>query len=316
MRNLKKLAVIAIGGNALTADPKKLSISDQYETICELSEYLADMAGNGWSLLLVHGNGPQVGFILRRSELAMHEVDPVTMETAGADIQGGVGSMFVKALRNSLSARKLKLTPAALITHTLVSLDDPAFAHPSKPIGSWMEKERAQELAEKYNWTVEEDSGRGWRRVVPSPSPIDLLEKNIILNMLQDGNIVIAGGGGGIPVAYNNGRLEGVEAVIDKDRAAALLASSLKADVLLISTSVHKVAVNYGKPEQKWLDSMTLAEARVYMAEDQFGKGSMQPKVEALAEYVEQTGGTAIITSISQMPLALEGKAGTKIIKE
>lgn len=317
MREKKKLAVVAIGGNAVTPDATRLSTEDQYATICDLAEHLVDMYAQGWNMLLVHGNGPQVGLSLRRSELAENEVPPISMDTAGAEVQGGMGSMFVKALFNAFARRNLSSTPAALVTHTLVSLDDPAFGEPTKPIGSWMSEERARELAARLGWTVQEDSGRGWRRVVPSPVPLQVIEKEALKALMQQDAVVVAGGGGGIPVARDSrGMLVGVEAVIDKDRTSALLACALEADALVVTTGIDRVAVRFGTPEQEWLDVVTVDEADKYRLQGEFGKGSMEPKVEALSDYVRKTGGTAIICSLAGMPDALAGKAGTRIVKD
>lgn len=311
-----KLAVVAIGGNALIPDHEHLSIADQYQMICELSEHLADMEADGWRILVTHGNGPQVGFIMRRSELASHEVSPVPMDTAGADLQGGIGYMFVKALRNSLARRGIKREPVAIITHTLVDRNDPAFANPVKPIGSWMDEKTARDMAAQLGWTVREDSGRGWRRVVASPLPCRVLEQDAIAAMVGMGFLLIAGGGGGIPVIYNEkGELAGVEAVIDKDRTSSLLASALGADLLLLPTGVERVALDFGKPGQRWLDSMTMAEAAAYIKEGQFGVGSMEPKIAALMDFVERGGGEGIITSIPRMREALAGRAGTRLLR-
>lgn len=315
MRKMK-LAVIAIGGNALIPDHEHLSIADQYRTICALSEHLADMEADGWRILVTHGNGPQVGFIMRRSELASHEVSPVPMDTAGADLQGGIGYMFVKALRNSLARRGIKREPIAIVTHTLVDRNDPAFANPIKPIGSWMDEAMARDMAAKLGWTVREDSGRGWRRVVASPLPCQVLEQDAIAAMVDMGFLLIAGGGGGIPVVYNDaGELEGVEAVIDKDRTSAILASALKADLLMLPTGVDRVALDFGKPGQRWLDSMTMDEAAAYIREGQFGAGSMEPKIAALMDFVGRDGGDGIITSVPRMREALEGRAGTRLVR-
>ena len=311
----RKLAVVAIGGNALIPDAQRLSIDDQYQMICMLAEIIADMETDGWRILLTHGNGPQVGFIMRRSELASHEVSPVSMDTAGADLQGGIGYMFVKALRNSLARRGIKRDPVAIITHTIVERDDPAFAVPTKPIGSWMSEDTAREMSEKLGWTVCEDSGRGWRRVVASPLPCRILEQDAIAAMVEMGFLVIAGGGGGIPVLYNDeGELEGVEAVIDKDRTSAILANALGAGLLMLPTGVERVALDFGKPDQRWLDVMTMEEAASYMKANQFGVGSMEPKIAALMDFVGKSGCDGVITSIPKMREALEGKAGTRLV--
>ena len=252
------LAVVAIGGNALIRDRKHESIPDQFEMVCALAEDVAAMIEDGWNVVVTHGNGPQVGFILRRSELSIAEVPPVPMDYAGADIQGAVGYMFVKALRNVFRRRGIRRQPACVVTQTLVDRDDPAFANPTKPIGSHMEEARAKQLAKKYRWTVREDAGRGWRRVVPSPKPQGILETSVIKTLAAAGYVVVACGGGGIPVIEDEkGDLQGVEAVIDKDLASSLLARSMEADLLVLPTGVEKVALDFNKPTQRWLDRMT-----------------------------------------------------------
>lgn len=316
MSRTDRLAVVAIGGNALFPDARHLSVRDQYQTIRQLAEHLADMELDGWRVLVTHGNGPQVGFVMRRSELASHEVSPVPMDTAGADLQGGIGYMFVKALHNSLRRRGIERTPVALITQTLVDAADPAFAAPTKPIGSWMPEAEARKMAAELGWTVREDSGRGWRRVVASPLPKAVVEEDAVRAMVEGGFLVVACGGGGIPVIYNeHGEIEGVEAVIDKDRTSALLARDLGAELLLLPTGVDRVALDFGTPEQRWLDSMTVAEAERYIAEGQFGAGSMEPKIAALVDFVKHGRGEGVIASVPQMREALEGKAGTRIVR-
>lgn len=315
MSEHKGLVVVAIGGNALTAGPDKLTIADQYKAVRGMAGQLADIVASGRGLLVTHGNGPQVGFILRRSELSMHEVSPVPMDYAGADLQGGIGYMFVRALNNVFRERGVKAVPAAVVTQTLVDRDDPAFLTPVKPIGSWMDRETARDMAEKLGWTVREDSGRGWRRVVPSPEPVAVLEEPVIRDLIARGYVVIACGGGGIPVVRTErGELEGVEAVIDKDLSSALLASRLGAEALILPTGIERVALEFNTPRQTFLDRMTVAEAQRFCAAGQFGKGSMEPKVRALISYVRRTGGMGVITDMSHMAEALAGRAGTRLV--
>jgi carbamate kinase len=269
----------------------------------------------GWKVVVTHGNGPQVGFILRRSELSIAEVPPVPMDYAGADIQGAVGYMFVKALRNVFKRRRILSEPACVVTQTLVDRNDPAFANPIKPIGSHMEEARAKQLAKKYHWTVREDAGRGWRRVVPSPRPQAILETGVIKSLAAEGYVVVACGGGGIPVIEDeNGELRGVEAVIDKDLASSLLARSMDADILVLPTGVEKVALDFNKPTQRWLDRMTLAEARRHQADDQFDPGSMGPKIAALVDFVGGGGRLGLITNPPNLSRALRGETGTRLI--
>jgi carbamate kinase len=309
------LAVLAIGGNALIRDRKHESIPDQYEMVCAIAEVICGMLEGGWKVVVTHGNGPQVGFILRRSELSIAEVPPVPMDYAGADIQGAVGYMFVKALRNAFRRRGIRREAVALVTQTVVDRDDPAFANPTKPIGSHMEEARAKELAAQYRWTVREDAGRGWRRVVPSPRPQRILETALIGQLAKEGHVVVCCGGGGIPVIEEeNGDLKGVEAVIDKDLASSLLARNMGADTLVLPTGVEKVALDFNKPTQRWLDSMSLAEAKRHLAEDQFDAGSMGPKVAALIDFVGGGGRLGLITNPQNVERALRGETGTRIV--
>jgi len=315
MKEKPGLAVLAIGGNALIRDRSHESIPNQYEMVCALAEDIAGMIEAGWKVVVTHGNGPQVGFILRRSELSIAEVPPVPMDYAGADIQGAVGYMFLKALRNVFKRHRIKREPACVVTQTLVDRNDPAFANPTKPIGSHMDEARAKQLAKKYHWTVREDAGRGWRRVVPSPRPRAILETRIIKTLAAEGFVVIAGGGGGIPVIEDEkGELRGVEAVIDKDLASSLLARSMEADILVLPTGVEKVALDFNKPTQRWLDRMTLAEARKHQADNQFDPGSMGPKITALVDFVGGGGRMGLITNPPNLSRALRGETGTRLI--
>ena len=309
-----KLAVVAIGGNALIRDREHESIPDQYEMVTRIAVDIAGMIEAGWNVVVTHGNGPQVGFILRRSEISINEVPPVPMDYAGADIQGAVGWMFVKALRNEFRRRGIARRAVAVVTQTVVDRADPAFADPSKPIGSHMDEARAKRLARKYQWTVREDAGRGWRRVVPSPKPQSIIETEVIRHMAGAGYVVVACGGGGIPVVEDEaGDLQGVEAVIDKDLASGLLARSLDAEALVLPTGVEKVALDFNKPTQRWVDRMTLADARRHYAENQFDKGSMGPKVAALIDFIAGGGKLGLITNAPNLSRALRGETGTRI---
>jgi carbamate kinase len=310
-----KVAVVAIGGNALVPDAEHLSVIDQYEIVQQISGHISDMIEDGWNVTLTHGNGPQVGFIMRRSELSKRFVSTVTMDYAGADIQGAVGYMFCKALRNEFKRRGIEREPIAIVTQTLVDRLDPAFSDPSKPIGSWYDKTEAEKLARENGWSIVEDSGRGWRRVVPSPRPVAIVEANCIRNLVSEGYLVIALGGGGIPVIQNeNGQYEGVEAVIDKDFSSALLARDISADLLILPTGVDQVCLGFNTPNERKIDTMTVSEARAYCAAGEFPKGSMEPKVTALANFVAEQGNDGIITSLQLMEKALNGEAGTRII--
>jgi carbamate kinase len=310
-----KVAVVAVGGNSLITDPKRKTIDDQYDAAQASMHHIADMIEDGWKVVISHGNGPQVGFILRRSELAIHELHPVWMDYAVADTQGAIGYMFQKALRNEFKRRGLAKQAVTVVTQVLVDADDPAFASPTKPIGSFMDEETALERAREYGWTVVEDAGRGWRRVVPSPAPVSIIESDAISTLVNAGYTVIAGGGGGIPVFEKpDGDLRGEEAVIDKDRASALLAFSLNADLYFIATAVEKVALNFKKPNEQWLDQMTVAEAEKYIEEGHFHKGSMEPKVQALANFVKHSGKKGLICTPWKIAEALAGKTGTWIV--
>src|SRR3954452_24972541 len=254
-----RTAVVAFGGNALVTDAKHDSIPQQYETVSRTVPHLVDLVEQGWRLVVSHGNGPQVGFILRRSELSQDEVASVPVDYAVADTQGAIGYMFVKALANELTRRGLKRHVVAIVTQSVVDLDDPAFRRPSKPIGSFLTEATARSMAKSQGWTIEEDAGRGWRRTGASPRPKRIVETEIIRTLLDSGAIVVAVGGGGIPVAVqSDGKLVGVEAVVDKDLASSLLARDLDADMLLIPTAVPRVAIRFGRPEQRWLDTITV----------------------------------------------------------
>lgn len=287
----RKPALVAIGGNAIIKGKTALSIPDQYDMVCQVAVRLADMVEVGWNLVVTHGNGPQVGFVLRRSELSLPEVSPVPMDYAGADIQGAVGYMFCKALRNEFRRRGIKREVIAIVTQTLVDSHDPAFTTPSKPIGSWFSEKEAKAKAETWGWRIAEDAGRGWRRVVPSPAPKAIVERPIIRDLTKEGHIVVALGGGGIPVIETEeGDLAGVEAVIDKDFASSLLARELDASFFMLPTGVDRVALHYGTPQQQWLDTLTCSRARELCRRGSFDKGSMEPKITALADFVAATG--------------------------
>jgi carbamate kinase len=309
------VAVVAVGGNSLVVDESHQALPYQEEAASETMRHIAEMIRQGWEVVVTHGNGPQVGFLLRRSELARHEMHDIPLDYAGADTQGATGYMFKKALHNEFAERDIDKTTAAVVTQTIVDQDDPAFRDPSKPIGSFMDEKTAKEREQKEGWTVVEDANRGWRRVVASPAPVRIVEADVIEALIRDGFVVIAAGGGGIPVVEEDGgRLRGVAAVIDKDHSSALLANMIGADLFLISTAVEKVALNFGKPDQRWLDKLTLEEAKGYQAEGHFAKGSMGPKVAAAVGFLERGGQKAIITNPENIPRALLGETGTTIV--
>ncbi len=313
----KKVAVIAIGGNSLIKDPKRVTVEDQEQALRDTAEHIADMIEAGWDVAIGHGNGPQVGYILRRSEIAakvegMHEVP---LDVCGADSQGAIGYEFQQALQNAFFRRGIKKNVCTIITQTLVDQNDKAFKNPTKPIGGFMDMAEAKRREKEMGWSVVEDAGRGWRRVVPSPLPKEIVELESVRTLIAAGATVITVGGGGIPVVDDGkGEYRGTAAVIDKDFACSLLAQQINADLFLIATAVEKVAINFGKPDQKWLDRLTLAEAKKYLEEGtHFAKGSMAPKIQAIIWYLEAGGKKALITSPENIGRALKGETGTWI---
>jgi len=314
-----KIAVVAIGGNSLIKDKNNVSVESQYQAAKETTIHIADMVESGWTVAIGHGNGPQVGFILRRSEIAnkvegMHEVP---LAVCGADSQGAIGYALQQNLQNELRRRGIEKPVSTIITQVRVDASDKAFRQPSKPIGTFMEEEEARHKAETLGWDVVEDAGRGWRRVVASPIPQEVMELPSVKELISAGHIVITVGGGGIPVVMEPQGLKGVAAVIDKDYASSLLARKINADLFLISTAVEKVALNFGTPEQKWIDRMSLAEAKAYLAKGtHFAKGSMAPKMQAIIWFLEAGGKQALITNPENIGRALKGETGTWIVHE
>jgi len=312
---MTRTAVVAIGGNSLIKDKDHQTVPDQYAAVVETCVHIAGMVAQGWDVVITHGNGPQVGFILRRSELSAHELHTVPLDSCGADTQGAIGYMIQKALYNEFRKRGMAKQTATIVTQVVLDKNDPAYQHPSKPIGSFLDKESALRHRDENGWAVIEDAGRGWRRVVASPIPQRIIERDAIKTLVDKGFVVVAVGGGGIPVIEDDeGNLVGSEAVIDKDYASSLLATSINADLLLISTAVEKVALNYSKPNQLWVDRMTLGEAKKYMAEGHFAKGSMGPKIQASIWFLERGGKEAMITNPENIERALLGETGTRII--
>ncbi len=308
-------AVVAIGGNSLIKDPAHQTVEDQYQAASETTDHIAELIADGWDLVIVHGNGPQVGFILRRSELAAHELHEVPLDACGADTQGAIGYALQQNLQNDLRRIGVPKRVVSIVTQVEVDGADPAFQSPSKPIGSFMDADKAAERRAD-GWDMVEDAGRGWRRVVASPEPKRIVELDTIGALLDSGTTVIAVGGGGIPVvAQPDGDLRGVAAVIDKDRAAALVGVSLGAELLLISTGVEKVALNFGRPEQVDLDEITVEQARRHLAEGtHFAKGSMAPKIEAAISFLEGGGKLVVITDPEHLGAAVAGRTGTRIV--
>lgn len=309
-----KTAIVAIGGNSLIKDKQHEDVPSQWLAVQETCRHIADMVERGWNLIITHGNGPQVGFILRRNELGSKEVHTTPLDLIGADTQGSIGYMIAQSLRNELNGRGINKQVAVVATQVLVDKDDPGFKVPTKGIGSFTNEEEAREF-EKDGWQVVEDAGRGWRRVIASPIPLEIIELGAIRALVDQGFIVIAVGGGGIPVIKDEANnLTGVRAVIDKDRATSLLAQELEADLFLISTAVQQVAINFNEPNQTWLDRMTLEEAQRYLKEGHFKPGSMGPKIEAVISFLEAyPEGQALITDPPNIARALDGEIGTWI---
>jgi len=309
--------VIAIGGNSLIPDKEHATVQDQYAAAAETDRHIAALVDDGWDVAISHGNGPQVGFILRRSEMASSELHEVPLDYCGADTQGAIGYMLQQNLVNQFRQRRLSVSVATVVTQVEVDPDDPAFASPSKPIGSFMDEEEAMRRRDEDGWDISEDAGRGWRRVVASPQPMRIVELDVIKRLLDAGVVTIAVGGGGIPVvADENGDLEGIAAVIDKDLASAMLAVQVDADLLLISTAVEKVALNFGKPNEEWRDQFTLAEVKQYLAEGgHFAEGSMAPKMRAVVQFLEAGGKEALITDPENLERAMAGETGTRIVR-
>ncbi|CAD5245157.1 carbamate kinase [Thermococcus camini] len=313
-----KRVVIALGGNAILQRGQKGTYEEQMANVMKTARQIVDIILDGdYEVVITHGNGPQVGALLLHMDAgqATHGIPAQPMDVAGAMTQGQIGYMIQQAIRNELKRRGMDRPVATIVTQTIVDKDDPAFQHPSKPVGPFYDEETAKKLAKEKGWTVIEDSGRGWRRVVPSPDPKGHVEAEIIQDLVEKGFIVIASGGGGVPVIEENGQLRGVEAVIDKDLAGERLAEEVNADIFMILTDVNGAAVNFGKPDERWLGKVTVEELKKYYEEGHFKKGSMGPKVLAVIRFVEWGGERAVIASLDRAVEALEGKTGTQVIK-
>ena len=312
---MSKTAVIAVGGNSLILDKEHQTVADQYAAAAKTMEHIANMIENDYNVVITHGNGPQVGFILLRSEFARERLHTIPLDTCGADTQGAIGYNFQMALNNEFRARGIKKSVATIVTQVVVDENDPAFKKPSKPIGQFYEKDEAEKRKENDGWDIVEDAGRGWRRVVASPLPKEIVEFDAIKGLIDNGIVVVAVGGGGIPVYRDEaGDLHGTAAVIDKDYASALLAQKLNVDLFIVSTAVEKVCLNFGKPDEKPLDKITVAEAKKYIEEGHFKPGSMLPKIKAVIEFLESGGKEALITDPDHLEEALNGKTGTRIV--
>jgi len=309
------LVVIAIGGNSLIKDQQHKTVLDQYRAAGETSHHIAPIVGEGYRVMVTHGNGPQVGFILLRSELARNVLHEVPLENCVADTQGAIGYQIAQTLHNELLRLGLDKQVISVVTQVVVDPKDPSFAQPDKPIGPFLNESQAAEHAQSNGWVVAEDAGRGWRRLVPSPQPLEIIELPTIRNLLDSGALVVAAGGGGIPVMRRtDGSLQGCDAVIDKDAASCLLASQLGASVLIFSTSVERVAKHFDTPQQLDIDHMNVAQCRQYLAEGHFLAGSMRPKIVSALAFLEAGGEKVIITRPHQLEDALHGLCGTHIV--
>ncbi len=313
---MNRLIVCAVGGNALISDPAHVSFEDQEAVARRTAERIIGMVKQGWKVALTHGNGPQVGFELIRSAAAAERTPPLPMDACGAATQGLIGTMLVRGLRHAAAAAGLSIPIVSIVTHMVVDAADPAFARPTKPVGPFYDADTAAQMARTQGWTVIEDAGRGWRRVVASPQPFEIAELDSIRTLVEAGALVVACGGGGIPVFRKDGDLTGAAAVIDKDLASGLLARSLGADRLIVATDVRRVQLDRGRPEQRDIDQLTSAEGLRYLAEGQFPAGSMGPKVRACAEFVGSSGTAAAICHLDDLAEAADGKAGTQFIPE
>lgn len=313
---MTRTAVVAIGGNSLIADQQHQGVPDQYLACVETCRHLAPLLRDPeLRLVITHGNGPQVGFILRRSELASKELHAVPLDSCVADTQGAIGFHIQLALLNEFRRLGIQKRAVTVVTQCLVDRNDPAFEHPNKPIGSFLSREEAEHHRSVDGWVVVEDSGRGWRRVVASPTPTAILELGAVKSLLDAGLVVVAAGGGGIAVVESDrGMITGAAAVIDKDHASSLLARQLGAELFVVSTAVERVSLAFGTPQQKTIDRMTVSEARQYVAEGHFKPGSMLPKIQAVIAFLEGGGREAIITDPAHIGMALAGTAGTHIV--
>ncbi len=309
--------LVSLGGNAILKHGQRGTAEEQAANVQNTAKHLVSLLRRGERIAITHGNGPQVGNILLQNEIAKDTLPPMPLDVCGAESQGMIGYMLQRAIRSELGSGGPNLPVATLITQILVDPKDPAFHNPTKPVGPFYTVEESSKLEKSKGWQMISDSGRGFRRVVPSPSPLDILEKETIIRLFEAGAVVISAGGGGVPVIRaNHGRVKGVEAVLDKDRTAALLAKILAVDTLLILTDVEKVSINYSKPDQRALNKMTVQECRKYLAEGQFPSGSMGPKIESAITFLSgSTGKRVVIASLERAEEALDGTAGTTITK-
>ena len=307
--------LVSLGGNAILKHGQRGTVEEQEENVQNTAKHLASILRRGERLAITHGNGPQVGNILLQNEMAKEKLPPMPLDVCGAESQGMIGYMLQRALRSELESGGPKLAVVTIVSQTLVDAEDPAFRNPTKPVGPFYSANEAKQLRESKGWRVVSDSGRGYRRVVPSPTPLDILEKETIIRLFESGTVVISVGGGGVPVIREkNGTIRGVEAVLDKDRTAALLAKTLGVETLLILTDVEKVFVNYGKPDQRALDRVTVQDCKKYLSEGQFPEGSMGPKIESAVTFLSGSSGRrVVVASLEMAEEALKGTAGTTI---
>jgi len=310
-----KIALVAFGGNAMLPEGQKGLQGEQMRNAARAAELMVHIVRKGYELIIVHGNGPQVGNLLLQMEAAADRIPPYSLDVCDAMTEGSMGFMLERALVNELRRRSIDKEVASLVTQVVVDKDDPAFARPTKPVGPFYSKARGEQLAREKGWTMVEDAGRGYRKVVASPKPIDVVPKGVIRELVEAGRIVIAAGGGGIPVILNgNGLFEGVEAVIDKDYAASLLAREVKVDLFIILTAIERVFLDFGKPGQREAPVLNVDEARRHLADGQFPPGSMGPKIRAAVEYIEAGGREVLITKDTHLKAALINRSGTRIV--
>jgi len=312
----KKIAVVAFGGNALLPETQKGTFEEQQANADSAAEAIIRIAQSGYEVILVHGNGPQVGQILAQSEEAAAKIPMLPLDACVAATQGTIGYILTTALRRACKKLDINKDTVTVLTNVAVSVGDQAFEHPTKPIGGFMNKEQAQEMMVSKGWKIVEDSGRGYRRVVPSPEPKKIMESKAIRELALKGYLVMACGGGGIPVARVNDQFVGLEAVIDKDLASSLLAKEIGADLFILLTGVPQVAINYGKPNMQLLGKITVSEAEKYMSEGHFPPGSMGPKISAALKFVSSSGQKVLITSAEKLESALREESGTYIIPD
>ena len=311
----RKIAVIAFGGNAILPKDQKGLQKEQLNNAKKAASLMIHVVKKGYDLIIVHGNGPQVGNLLIQMEEAVNKIPPFTLEVCDAMTEGSMGFMLEQAIINELRKNSVDKEVATLITQVIVDKNDPAFENPTKPVGPFYSQYRAQMLMREKRWAMTEDAGRGFRKVVPSPKPIDIVPKRVLHDLVHSGKIVIAAGGGGIPIIINGrGLFEGVEAVIDKDYASSLIAREIKADLFVILTNVPRVSLNFGKPDETPIPVMTVEDARKHYAEGQFPPGSMGPKINASIEYIQGGGKEVLITSATHLKAALINRSGTRII--